>query len=50
MISRDFAHFLIFHPVAKAFQEFLNHTVVPDEHLYATLARIEKIIPVIDNK
>ena len=43
MIRRDFANFLIYHPVAKAFQEFMNDTWTPDEHLYATMSRIQRI-------
>ena len=50
MIRRDFANFLIYHPVAKAFEEYLHDTMVPDEHLYASLARIIDIIPITYNK
>ena len=50
MIRRDFANFLIFHPVAKAFEEFLHDTIVPDEHLYATLARITDVKPILDER
>ena len=50
MIRRDFANFLIFHPVAKAFEEFLHDTIVPDEHLYATLGRITDVKPILDKR
>ena len=50
MIRRDFANFLIHHPVAKAFEEYLRDTIVPDEHLYATLGRILEVKSIIDNK
>jgi hypothetical protein len=50
MIRRDFANFLIRHPVAKAFEEYLHDTMVPDEHLYASLARITDIKSIIYNK
>ena len=50
MIRRDFANFLINHPVAKAFEEYLHDTLVPDEHLYATLGRILDVKSIIDNK
>lgn len=43
MIRRDFAKFIIYHPVAKAFEEFLHDTIVPDEHLYASLGRITEV-------
>ena len=50
MIRRDFANFLIHHQVAKAFEEYLHDTIVPDEHLYASLARISDIKSIIHNK
>jgi hypothetical protein len=50
MIRRDFANFLIHHPVAKAFEEYLQDTMVPDEHLYASLSRITDIKTIIYNK
>ena len=50
MIRRDFANFLIHHPVAKAFEEYLHDTLVPDEHLYATLGRILDVKSIIDDK
>ena len=50
MIRRDFANFLIHHPVAKAFEEYLHDTIVPDEHLYATLGRILEVKSIIDKK
>ena len=43
MIRRDFATFLIHHPVAKAMEEFMHDTIVPDEHIYATMSRIKHI-------
>ena len=43
MIRRDFATFLIHHPVAKAMKEFMHDTIVPDEHIYATMSRIKHI-------
>ena len=43
MIRKDFAEFLIYHPVAKAFEEYLTNTIIPDEHLYATMSRIQNI-------
>lgn len=43
IIRRDFASFLIYHPVAKAFEEYLHDAVIPDELIYATLSRIEDI-------
>ena len=43
MIRKDFANFLIYHPVAKAFQEYMNDTWTPDEHFYATMSRIKHI-------
>ena len=41
MIRKDFAEFLIYHPVAKAFEEYMTDTMIPDEHLYATMSRIQ---------
>ena len=43
MIRKDFANFLIYHPVAKTFQKFMNDTWTPDEHFYATMSRIKHI-------
>ena len=43
IIRRDFATFLIYHPVAKALEEYLHDVVIPDELIYATLSRIEDI-------
>ena len=43
MIRRDFANFLINHPVSIAMQEFMQDTMVPDEHTYATMSRIKHI-------
>ena len=43
MIRRDFATFLIHHPVAKKMEEFMHDTIVPDEHIYATMSRIKHI-------
>ena len=43
MIRRDFATFLIHHPVAKAMEDFMHDTIVPDEHIYATMSRIKHI-------
>ena len=43
MIRRDFATFLIYHPVAKALEEYMHDVVIPDELIYATLSRIENI-------
>jgi hypothetical protein len=50
MIRRDFANFLIHHQVANVFEEYLHDTMVPDEHLYASLARITDIKSIIYNK
>ena len=46
MIRRDFATFLIHHPVAKKLEEFMHDTIVPDEHIYATMSRIKQITTV----
>ena len=43
MIRRDFATFLIHHPVAKEMEEFMHDTIVPDEFIYATMSRIKHI-------
>lgn len=43
MMRRDFAEFIINHPVAKSFRDYLKDTWIPDEHLYATLSRIKDI-------
>ena len=43
MMRRDFVDFLINHPVATAFENYLRDTLIPDEHLYATLSRIKFI-------
>lgn len=50
MLRRDFAEFIINHPVSRAFQGYLRDTWIPDEHLYATLSRIKDIKVVIDPK
>ena len=43
LIRRDFADFIINHPVAQSFSNYLRDTVIPDEHLYATLGRITHV-------
>ena len=43
IIRRDFAIFLINHPVAKAFKKFMMDSWTPDEHVYATMSRIQHI-------
>lgn len=48
ILRRDFVDFLINHPVAKDYEEFLSHTNVPDEHLYATLGRIDTVEEIFD--
>ena len=42
-IRRDFADFILNHPVSQSVMNFLKDAAVPDEHLYATLGRIEQI-------
>ena len=48
MIRRDFAKFLIYHPVAKTFEEYMTDTLIPDEHIYATMSRIEQVEEKVD--
>ena len=43
MMRRDFVDFIINHPVAKVYREYVKTMAVPDEHFYATLARIQTI-------
>ena len=43
MIRRDFAQFIIYHPVAKKIEEYMTDTLIPDEHIYATMSRIKQI-------
>ena len=50
MIRRDFAKFLIYHPVAKAFEEYMKDTLIPDEHIYATMSRIKRIEEISKSK
>ena len=50
IIRRDMVDFIVNHPVAKDYRNFLKHTVVPDEHLFATLYRIEKVQSIYDIK
>ena len=50
MIRRDFATFLIHHPVAKKMEEFMHDTIVPDEHIYATMSRIKHIDEIVTGK
>ena len=50
MIRRDFAKFLIYHPVAKAFEEYMKDTLIPDEHIYATMSRIKQVEEILNNK
>ena len=40
MIRRDFANFLIYHPVAIALEEYMHDAYIPDELIYPTLSRI----------
>ena len=42
-MRRDFVDFIINHPVANIYRDFAKDMAVPDEHFYATLARIENI-------
>ena len=44
IIRRDVADFLMYHPVAESVKEFFKDAAIPDEHVYATLGRIEQII------
>ena len=44
IIRRDFADFLMYHPVAESVKEFFKDAAIPDEHVYATLGRIEQIV------
>ena len=39
-MRRDFVEFIINHPVAIIYKDFLKNINVPDEHFYATLSRI----------
>ena len=43
MIRRDFANFLIYHPVAIALEEYMHDAYIPDELMYATFSRINHI-------
>ena len=43
MIRRDFADFLIYHPVAIALEEYMHNAYIPDELIYATFSRINQI-------
>ena len=43
ILRRDFVEFLVMHPVANALKTFLKNTLIPDEHFYATMSRIEHI-------
>ena len=43
MIRRDFADFLIYHPVAIALEEYMHNAYIPDELMYATFSRINHI-------
>ena len=47
ILRRDFANFLINHPVSLAMQEFMKDTMVPDEHTYATMSRIKHIDEIV---
>ena len=40
IMRRDFVEFIINHPVAIIYKDFLKNINVPDEHFYATLSRI----------
>ena len=48
IIRRDFAKFLIYHPVAKTFEEYMTDTLIPDEHIYATMSRIKQVEEKVD--
>ena len=43
ILRRDFVNFVLNHEVSQALTFFLRDTSIPDEHLYATLGRIESI-------
>ena len=43
MMRRDFVDFIINHPVAKVYRDYVKTMAVPDEHFYATLSRIQNI-------
>ena len=34
----------MYHPVAESVKEFFKDAAIPDEHVYATLGRIEQIV------
>ena len=46
IIRRDFASFIINHPVSNVIKDYLKDANIPDEHLYATLSRIKSIKPI----
>ncbi|TRY73679.1 hypothetical protein TCAL_10160 [Tigriopus californicus] len=41
ILNRTFAHFLIHHPVAIEYYNWIIDTFVPDEHFYSVLATLE---------
>ena len=43
ILRRDMTNFIINHPVAKIFREFVEDMKIPDEHFFATLVRIDKV-------
>ena len=50
MIRRDFAQFIIYHPVAKKIEEYMTDTLIPDEHIYATMSRIKRVEEILKTK
>ena len=50
IVRRDRVDFIINHPVAKEFRIFLKPTYIPDEHLFATVDRIEHVREIFNKK
>ncbi len=44
VLSRSMVHFLLRHPIAVKFREWLEDTFVPDESFYATMIRYKTYI------
>ena len=45
ILRRDMVSFMINHPVAISFREYVQDIKIPDEHFYATIIRIDNIEP-----
>ena len=41
ILRRDFVNFLVYHPVAIAYYNWLSDSFIPDEHFFSTMSTVE---------